>query len=174
MAEHGFMQPNLGLDAKCSKCGTNCAGFQLHFWRKVCQNCRCGKIEHGVQEGEDHGHHFVGKIFERWAFSCFPITLQRLIFRPLRTKEEECTFIYGEVVDDSHVDAKEEVVLDWAPPGVGNSLASKYLRSLPEGHVSIQGSEGAVRRKKQLKKQFPLHDVEPDICHQLSRGEIKE
>jgi len=175
MAEHGFLQPNpilfdletrkpkpmlgheLGLGAKCSHCGTNCVGFQLHFWRKVCQNCRCGKIEHGVQEREDHGHHFVGKIFER----------------PLRTKEEECTFIYGEVVNDSHEDIKEEVVLDWAPPGVASSLASKYLKSLPEGHVSIQGSEGAVRRKKQLEKQFPLHDVEPDHCHQLSRGEIK-
>ena len=95
-------------------------------------------------------------------------------FRPLRTKEEECTFIYGEVVDDSHVDAKEEVILDWAPPGVGSSLASKFLKSPPEGHLPIQGSEGAVRRKKQLEKQFPLHDVEPDICHQLSRGEIKE
>jgi len=174
MAEHGFLQPNpilfdletrkpkpvlgheLGLGAECSQCGTNCAGFELHFWRKVCQNCRCGKIEHGVQERQDHGHHFVGKIFER----------------PLRTKEEECTFIYGEVVNDNHVDKKEEVILDWAPPGVANSLARKYLKALPDGHVSIQGSEGAVRRKKQLEKQFPLHDVEPDICHQLSSGEI--
>jgi prickle len=174
MAEHGFLQPNpilfdletrkpkpvlgheLGLGAACSHCGTNCAGFQLHFWRKVCQNCRCGKIEHGVQERQDHGHHFVGKICER----------------PLRTKEEECTFIYGEVASASCVDDKEEVVLDWAPPGVATSLARKYLKSLPEGHVSIQGSEGALRRKKQLEKQFPLHDVEPGICHQLSRGEI--
>jgi len=174
MAEHGFLQPNpilfdletrkpkpelgheLGLGAKCSQCGTNCTGFQLHFWRKVCQNCRCGKIEHGVQERQDHGHHFVGKIFER----------------PLRTREEECTFIYGEVVNDSYEDKKEEVILDWVPPGLESSLASKYLKALPEGHVSIQGSQGAVRRKKQLEKQFPLHDVEPDNCHQLSRGEI--
>jgi len=174
MAEHGFLQPNpilfdletrkpkpvlgheLGQGAECSHCGTSCTGFQLHYWRKVCQNCRCGKIEHGVQETQDHGHHFVGKIFER----------------PLRTREEECTFIYGEVVNDSYEDEKEEVVLDWVPPGVETSLASKYLKALPEGHVSIQGSEGAVRRRKQLEKQFPLHDVEPDNCHQLSRGEI--
>ena len=83
MAEHGFLQPNpvlfdleslkpkpllgheLGLGAKCSKCGSNCAGFQLHFWRKVCQNCRCGKLEHGVHDGPDHGKHFVGRIFDR-------------------------------------------------------------------------------------------------------------
>jgi hypothetical protein len=98
-----------------------------------------------------------------------------LLFRPLRTKADECKFIFGDVVDekrDAGAAATEEVVLDWAPPGVSSSLASKYLRSLPEGHVSIQGSQGAVRRKKQLEKQFPLHDVEPGKCHQLSQGEI--
>ena len=36
----------------------------------------------------------------------------------------------------------------------------------------MQGSEAAVRRMKQLEKQFPLHDVEPDKCHQLSQPEI--
>ena len=98
-----------------------------------------------------------------------------LCFRPLRTKAEECKFIYGDVFEenlDAGTAVSEEVVLDWAPPGVPTSLASAYLRSLPEGHVSLQGSEGAVRRKKQLEKQFPLHDVEPGQCHQLSQGEM--
>ena len=104
-------------------------------------------------------------------------TTNKFTIRPLRTKAEERKFIYGDVVEDTpdHDDAAaatEEVVLDWAPPGVSSSLASKYLRSLPDGHVSIQGSEGAVRRKKQLEKQFPLHDVEPGQCHQLSQREI--
>ena len=91
----------------------------------------------------------------------------------MRTKAEECKFIYGDVFEEHAGTAvTEEVVLDWAPPGVPNSLASKYLRSLPEGHVSLQGSEGAVRRKKQLEKQFPLHDVEPEQCHQLSQVEM--
>ena len=75
-------------------------------------------------------------------------------------------------VSPAAVEAEKEVVLDWAPAGVSSYIASKYLRSLPDGHVSIQGSEGAVRRKKQLEKQFPLHDVEPGQCHQLSQREI--
>ena len=96
---------------------------------------------------------------------------KHVFIRPLRTKEEERLFIYGDVFEDG--DTKEELLLDWAPPGVTNWIASKYLRSLPEGHLPIQGSQGAVRRMKQLEKQFPLHDVEPEKCHQLSKGEIR-
>ena len=94
-----------------------------------------------------------------------------------------------------------EVTLAWAPPGVPSMLATKYLRSIPQEHLSIQvrksqkilikqknksassscqnlisncfeGSEGAQRRLAALERQFPLHDVEPGQCHQLSRGEI--
>ena len=97
-----------------------------------------------------------------------------MFFRPLRSQAEERTFIYGEFFDAdpaANVDYKE-VLLDWAPAGLPSYISSAYLRSLPEGHVSLQGSEGAVRRKKQLEKQFPLHDVEPGQCHQLSQGEM--
>ena len=33
-----------------------------------------------------------------------------------------------------------EVTLAWAPPGVPSMLATKYLRSLPQEHLSIQVS----------------------------------
>ena len=82
MSVQGFLQPNPvlfnletlkpkarlghehGLGAECVRCGAGCPGFQLHFWRKVCHHCRCGKVEHRVVE-EDHGSHFVGKLFDR-------------------------------------------------------------------------------------------------------------
>ena len=86
MSEHGFLKPNpvlfdlerlkpraqlvheLGQGAPCGQCGHKCSGFELHFWKKVCQNCRCGKIEHGVMDREDPGQFFVGKIFDRYAY----------------------------------------------------------------------------------------------------------
>ena len=93
-----------------------------------------------------------------------------MIFRPLRTKEEEHSFIYGSVLGEAEAELRLE--LDWAPPGVSQKVVSKYLQSLGEEKIPVQGSEAAVRRIKQLEKQFPLHDVEPDMCHQLSQGEI--
>ena len=45
-------------------------------------------------------------------------------FRPLRTREEEHSFIYGDVVDDI-IDLHEKntpVTLDWAPPGVSSRV----------------------------------------------------
>ena len=53
MSEHGFLRPNpvlfqletlrpkpglgheLGQGAACGQCGDKCAGFELHYWKKV-------------------------------------------------------------------------------------------------------------------------------------------
>ena len=40
--------------------------MKQYLHAQVCLNCRCGKIEHGVVDSEDHGQFFVGKIFDRW------------------------------------------------------------------------------------------------------------
>ena len=37
----------------------------------------------------------------------------------------------------------------------------------------FQGSSAAQLRKKQLAKQFPIHDVEPSNCHDLTPGEVE-
>ena len=58
--------------------------------------------------------------------------------RPLRSREEERKFIYGEVVEEVEEGGSREVTLAWAPPGVPSMLATKYLRSLPQEHLSIQ------------------------------------
>ena len=47
------------------------------------------------------------------------------------------------------------------------------MEEIPKSSLPIAGSEGAIHRKQQLEKQFPVHDIEPKVCHDLSIGEIK-
>lgn len=35
-----------GAGAACNDCGDKCPGLDLHFWRKVCRNCKCRKDQH--------------------------------------------------------------------------------------------------------------------------------
>ena len=51
--------------------------------------------------------------------------------------------------------------------------ARRYMEALPESAVPIAGSSGAQSRKQQLEKQFPLHDIEPTECHELSPPEVQ-
>lgn len=49
-----------------------------------------------------------------------------------------------------------------------------YLKALPQSKLPISNTEGAKYRKQQLEKQLPLHDVDPDACHDLTDKELKE
>ncbi|KAJ8261937.1 hypothetical protein GJAV_G00160200 [Gymnothorax javanicus] len=53
----------IGAGAACLKCKEKCEGFELHFWRKICRNCKCGLEDHDVQlqSAEDRK---VGRLFE--------------------------------------------------------------------------------------------------------------
>jgi hypothetical protein len=50
--------------------------------------------------------------------------------------------------------------------------AERYMQEIPESQRPISGSEGAQRRREQLERQVPLHDVDPSHCHSLSEAEI--
>ncbi|XP_054475721.1 testin [Anoplopoma fimbria] len=52
-----------GAGAACLKCKDKCEGFELHFWRKICRNCKCGLTEHNVQMCSEENKK-VGKLFE--------------------------------------------------------------------------------------------------------------
>lgn len=38
----------VGAGAPCLKCGDKCPGLDLHFWRKICRNCKCPQENHDV------------------------------------------------------------------------------------------------------------------------------
>lgn len=33
-------------------CKSACPGLDLHFWRKICKNCKCGRDDHDVDDDE--------------------------------------------------------------------------------------------------------------------------
>lgn len=51
-----FAQPRLaheaGAGAPCTNCNSACPGLDLHYWRKICKNCKCGRDDHDVNDDE--------------------------------------------------------------------------------------------------------------------------
>lgn len=46
------------------------------------------------------------------------------------------------------------------------------MLELPLSQRPVSGSEGAQRRREQLERQVPPHDVDPSRCHSLSEAEV--
>lgn len=44
-----------GAGAPCIKCEETCPGLDLHFWRKICKNCKCSKEDHDVHDDDIYG-----------------------------------------------------------------------------------------------------------------------
>uniref|UniRef100_A0A182MUC1 LIM zinc-binding domain-containing protein n=1 Tax=Anopheles culicifacies TaxID=139723 RepID=A0A182MUC1_9DIPT len=60
------------------------------------------------------------------------------------------------------------VQLAWVPPNVTPELASDYMRTLGQQNIPIVGSEAAEKRKQQLEYQVPAHDLDTNLCHNLT------
>ncbi|KAK9872856.1 hypothetical protein WA026_019645 [Henosepilachna vigintioctopunctata] len=136
----------LGAGAPCLTCEGKCPGLDLHFWRKICKNCKCSKENHEVQDDDIYGwaqHELLGTKVNK---------LKKKIVLPGR---------------------KEEVELEWAPNGQKETI-DKYLKSVPTELLPIKGSQAAQDRKQLLKKQIPIHDIDPTLCHELTDEELKK
>lgn len=48
------------------------------------------------------------------------------------------------------------------------------MELLPPERRPIAGTQGADYRKKQMAKQLPEHDQDPERCHELSPAEVKQ
>ncbi|XP_051740350.1 testin [Ctenopharyngodon idella] len=281
----------IGAGAACLKCKDKCEGFELHFWRKICRNCKCGVEDHDVQlETEENKK--VGKLFEDTKYTGLIAKLKRdglpsyrgnqVTFSipaaaiSIATPVSPSTFVPGSsqtstsstpsahappvgataapgaaihstaapgvaihspaapgvavhspaapgaavhstaapgaaihspaapvagrtaasgtghtaaipskglgaattvVPTPTAVPAKTDVVrsvtYEWAPPGINQSMALLYMELLPPERRPIAGTAGADYRKKQMAKQLPDHDQDPERCHELSPSEVK-
>lgn len=279
----------VGAGAACLKCKDKCEGFELHFWRKICRNCKCGIEDHDVQLQTEESQK-VGRLFEDTKYTGLiaklkkdgvpsyqsnqvtlsvtapaigtavpiPATAAATVYpaiiptptapgattgpsgtsapnrgvpsgpaAPSGTSTHNRGVLSGPAalsatsapnrglpsgtatpfaasaptpgvpaghaattpaqpsaaspaatVMPAAVPAKTNVVkaitYDWAPPGVNQSLALRYMELLPPEQRPIVGTQGADYRKKQMAKQLPEHDQDPTRCHELSPAEVKQ
>uniref|UniRef100_A0A1B0FV48 Putative focal adhesion protein pinch-1 n=1 Tax=Lutzomyia longipalpis TaxID=7200 RepID=A0A1B0FV48_LUTLO len=136
-----------GAGAPCNVCGSACPGLDLHFWRKLCRNCRCRKDQHECPDDDLSG----------WAQ-----------FEVLGQQRSQPA-----VIKISKTDEKP-VKVDWVPPDVTPDIATDYMNDLGTQNVPVEGSEAAAKRRQQLEYQVPPHDLDPTLCHNLTENETAQ
>ncbi|GAB6023468.1 hypothetical protein CHUAL_008247 [Chamberlinius hualienensis] len=151
---------DMGQGAPCLKCGDKCPGFSLHYWRKVCRNCRCHKEDHDIKDEEDPGIRKVGRLFDEE-----PLPAPKIVPLARPAGMEEQIGISGVVVPLQY---------EWIPPGASVEAAKKYMEALPLEKQPIKGSDGAAIRKRLLERQIPDHDIDPEACDDLTSAEINK
>ncbi|GAB1861838.1 Prickle-like protein 2 [Camponotus japonicus] len=139
-----------GAGASCMNCKTACPGLDLHFWRKICKNCKCGRDDHDVDDDE---------------FPQFD-----LLFGPSGKFKKKTMRLQVNNKKQNEV----ETTFEWIPPDTTEELAADYMKALPVEKLPIKGSVGAALRKQLLQKQLPLHDIDHKVCDELSEQEQKQ
>ncbi|XP_055795318.1 testin-like [Salvelinus fontinalis] len=232
----------IGAGATCLKCKDKCEGFELHFWRKICRNCKCGLMDHDVQMNSEDNRK-VGKLFEdtkytglvaklktdgdptykgnqvTFSISSSPMSATAVPYSPhtVPANAGAGAGSWGEVgagavagsgagagagygasagagagpatmskpgairpnavsvnVVPVRKDAVMSVTYEWAPPGVKQYMAVRYIELLPPERRPIAGTEGAAYRRQQMAVQLPEHDQDPAKCHELTPAEVKQ
>ncbi|XP_049627003.1 testin [Suncus etruscus] len=158
-----------GYGAPCFKCKEKCEGFELHFWRKICRNCKCGQEEHDILLSNEEDRK-VGKLFEDTKYTTL---IAKLKSDGIPMYKRNVMILTNPVAAKKNVSINT-VTYEWAPPVQNQALARQYMQMLPKEKQPVAGSEGAQYRKKQLAKQLPAHDQDPSKCHELSPKEVKE
>uniref|UniRef100_A0A3P9C7G7 Testin n=1 Tax=Maylandia zebra TaxID=106582 RepID=A0A3P9C7G7_9CICH len=155
-----------GAGAACLKCKDKCEGFELHFWRKICRNCKCGLTEHDVAMNSEENKK-VGKLFEDTKYTGL---IAKLKTDGIPSYQGNMVTITLPIPKDVPM---KTVTYEWAPPVANKYLAVRYIELLPPEKRPVVGTEGAAYRRQQMARQLPEHDQDPSRCHELSPAEVK-
>uniref|UniRef100_A0A3B4UX44 Testin n=1 Tax=Seriola dumerili TaxID=41447 RepID=A0A3B4UX44_SERDU len=149
-----------GAGAACLKCKDKCEGFELHFWRKICRNCKCGLAEHDVSMNSEENKK-VGKLFEDTKYTGLIAKL----------KTDGIPSYKGNMMT---VTLPASATAYIVPPTQAQALAVRYIELLPPEKRPVAGTEGAAYRRQQMARQLPEHDQDPSMCHELTPAEVKQ
>ncbi|XP_050530404.1 testin [Daktulosphaira vitifoliae] len=157
--KHHKLAHEIGSGSSCLNCLDKCPGLDLHFWRKVCKNCKCKKEEHNITEDDQ--------------FEQFEILFNdsKSNYQPVKATLNMIIKSNGQIIQVQADQNQNTLKFDWIPPNVNRDLASEYMQQLPSDKLPISGSEGALYRRQQLEKQVPLHDFNANVCHNLTKEE---
>lgn len=147
IGSRGKLGHESGAGAPCNECGDKCPGLDLHFWRKVCRNCKCRKDQHMCQDDDLSG----------WA--------QFEILGQIRSKP---AYMKIKALAD------EKVKLDWVPPNATPDVVLDYMDKLGTNQIPVAGSDAAAKRKQQLEFQVPPHDLDAKLCDNLTESETAQ
>lgn len=145
----------VGAGSPCLLCQDDCPGLDLHFWRKICRNCKCKKEDHNVMDdcGAEQFEILLGSSHSHRPNKAFLEMLEKHTSAMLKNQLKSFAF-------------------DWVPPDVSPVIAAEYMQSLPASKLPVSGSDGALYRRQQLERQLPLHDLDASQCHQLTDTEV--
>lgn len=66
------------------------------------------------------------------------------------------------------------VLVEWVPPNVSVDVAIDYMESIGSENVPVTESKAATKRKQQLEYQVPPHDLDANLCDNLSESESQQ
>ncbi|XP_069499589.1 LIM and cysteine-rich domains protein 1 [Ambystoma mexicanum] len=158
-----------GKGVPCLRCRGICTGYEPHPWRKICRSCKCIPEEHGLSSDAEDDRK-IGRLLSDSAYSHLTARLKggdggriykrnRMIITNPIVSRKDPTF--------------NTITYEWAPPGLTQKLATRYMELLPQDMQPVAGTKGAYYRRRQLARQLPIYDQDPAYCHSLSESEVK-
>ena len=132
-------------------------GLNLHFWRKICINCKCRKENHDLLP-EDNDNE---------------------VFEILGVKIPEHKNLFKYAVKNQQ---KAPQALEWVPPVISKDnddrraekITQMYFDDFGEEAIPFRNSEAASKRKEMASMQIPAHDFAPEKCDNLTEFEAQQ
>lgn len=166
------LKHEIGAGAPCLKCGDACeGGFALHFWRKICSNCKCPPENHDIQ-AESTIQHMIGKLFGSDHIEQYGQFYILDVEAELKGKDRSVADNYKKIASDAGWDGDgDKITFEWIPSNTPKNIVLKYISSLPVENQPIKGTAGATERTKQLQRQLPTHDVDSSACKSVKQSD---
>ncbi|XP_019716145.1 LIM and cysteine-rich domains protein 1 [Hippocampus comes] len=150
--------------AVCLVCKDGCSGLQPHSWRKACLACGCSVVDHAPGNHADDDRR-MGRLLAD--SPCAHLTAKVKGGGGLLLYKRNRMIVTNPVV--SRKDPTfSTTTYDWAPAGLNQKLAKKYMELIPESQRPVSGTGGAVLRRRHLLSQLPAYDQDPMACQSLA------